>query len=186
VAVVGCPVCGALVNGAATGCPECGADILAALASGSARPVIEPSWPWAWRLLSVPVALLAPVWLMAASAVAFAHERDAYYALPLAARQGDGDPFPADAPMIWAGLGVAVGVIFALLALSVALPRRLWVWWGIAVACLFLGFATLFVVEIGTMAFAYFCLPALVALRLFWQQRADAGRVRPAAGEHHG
>jgi MFS family permease len=187
--VVTCPLCSTRVNAGAARCPECGADICLDREQAllevftrdgtvscplSARPVPKSGWSWSWRILAAIPALIAPSWVIARAAQEYVEEARWYYSLPMHERLADGDPFSASSGMDLAGFAIAAGLMLALISLSVALPRRLWLWWGLVVSLLALGLAWLFVSSGAPVGLGFLYLPVLVALRTWWQRRADS------------
>ena len=106
-----------------------------------------------------------------------------YFAMPLAERTADGDPFSADAGM-WLGAVLVLFAFFAAgIAVGAALPRRLDT--GLAIALLVasllvLGLIVLVAVWAGSgwmslavcLPFAY--APVLTIVRLAWQSTRGA------------
>jgi hypothetical protein len=195
VSVVTCPLCGARVNAGAARCPDCGADIhlgrelaLAELLARegslscplSARPAVKAGWSRSWRILTALPALIAPAWLIALSVRGFAREAHWYFSLPGDERAGGG-LFSADIGMRFAGFAIAAGLLLALVSVSVALPRRLRLWWGLAVSLMALGLVWLLVTSQVPAGLAFLYLPALAALRMWWQHRVD-GTQLPSRG----
>jgi hypothetical protein len=137
-------------------------------------------------LLRAAPGLVAPVVLLVVCIMSFAHEAQTYYALPLAERTADGDPFSADAGMFFAGVAIVVALLLFVPPLLAALPARLRVWQGVVVIILealpllaAAGAGSL----LGWLAFAGFAyVPVLALVRLLGQHRAQApqGPVREA------
>jgi hypothetical protein len=182
-------MCGSRVNAEAARCPQCGADhhlepdtALAELeARGGAAPVLlpalppmpKPGWRWTWRIGATLPALIVPVWVIVWGIQDFINEAHQYYQLPVEERQAGGDPFPPDAGMYFAGAAIFAGLVLGLISASVSLPRRLWLWWGLVVSVFALCLVRLTGIPIGL---SHLYLPLLVALRVWWQERAQHSR----------
>ncbi len=129
--------------------------------------------------------LIGAAWLIVAAARARAHEVALHG--PLAPVFDDWDSFLPDFGLFLAECAVLVGVMVVVLTLVVALPRRLWEWWGVLapVLAVFAGggpvVMAVAVVEgyAGTSVFAtitllcYLYIPLLAIVRLIWQGRVD-------------
>jgi hypothetical protein len=142
----------------------------------SARPAVKAGWSWSWRILTALPALIAPAWLIALSVRVFAREAHWYFSLSGDERAGGG-LFSADTGMRFAGFAIAASLLLALVSVSVALPRRLRLWWGLAVSLMALGLVWLLVTSEIPVGLAYLYLPALIALRIWWQHRADGAHL---------
>ena len=192
--VLTCPLCDTRVNAGAARCPECGADIhldraqamvelrgtgRAAPCPVPARPMPKPGWSLSWRVVATLPGLIAPLWLTVRAAQDFVHEARWYFSLPVDVRTEDGDPFPASAGMYFAAFAIACGLMLVLLSFSLALPRRLWLWWGVVASFLALVVVCLLFALDAPVGFAYLYLPVLVAVRVVWQRRADGELASP-------
>ena len=130
------------------------------------------------RFLATVPGLLAPLILLAICVRMFVSEAQGYYALPVAIRSADGDPFSADAGMMLAAAGIAFALLLLLPPLLVGMPRRLGFWTCLAALLLqaLSLFAAISVADSGSgrawlalLLFAY--VPVLALVRLVRQHR---------------
>ena len=205
-AVLSCPLCGFRVNADAGRCPECGADphlqpeqAWSELLARSGPPSVSlasrsrpgPGWRWSWRIVAAVAALLGPLWLLALAIVLLVRDVRDYFALPLAVRGSGGGLFSPDAAVRLDSLLVAACVLVVLTAVSVALPRRLNVWWGVAVSVVMLTLTSTLWPDaaisdpghVSAPLLMLLSVPSLVAIRLGWQW---SRRGRPARGGQQG
>jgi hypothetical protein len=121
--------------------------------------------------LRVTPGLFAPTLLLSVCIAWFVHAAQVYYALPLAERTADGDPFSANADMFFAGMAILVALLLFVPPLLAGLPSRLRTWQAVlalGLQALPLAVAVMFAdTTLGLLALvglAY--VPALVVVRL--------------------
>jgi hypothetical protein len=133
------------------------------------------------RFLITTPGLIAPAVLLVLSTRSYDQESAHYYSLSLAQRLADGDPFPANAGMLFASVGVAIGLLLFVPPLLVGLPARLRLWAaivGIVSLLLPLWVAFSFATDasiwalVALLSFAY--TPILAVTRLIVQSRRAA------------
>ena len=155
---------------------------------------LRHGWRWRSRLLAAVLAAVGPVWFIVGAVRWYAEEAAIYDALPPAERVSRGNSPGPDFDMLIAEFFIAYGVTALVLGLLVALPRRLWLWWGVLAALLAFPAYAIVAVDVGglvmvaagvvgeqvakaiyVLLFILFQIgvPLLAVVRLIWQRRAD-------------